>query len=673
MSDIDKKINISSVNGVGNTAYTDEESLPELQTEREYTPKKVDGVTITWKNLVATATEKTGFRKTKEKEIIRNISGIVQPGELVAIMGSSGAGKTTFLNILANQGISSLNVSGKILVNGVNYGSDIIKFSAYVQQQDMFYGALTVRQHLLFHANLRDIKNPDIRVQEVINEMGLQDCADNKIGNPGRGKTISGGERKRLSFATEILQQPPLLFCDEPTSGLDSYLANQVTQSLRKIAASGTTVLCTIHQPSSDTFSLFDNLILLAKGECAFIGTTKQALNYFQNNLSEPCPSNYNPSDHFINVLSIDPANPEETKKIVSNACKIYNESKFYDETEMLINKNQNLNKNDNDLKKVLEFKQPGYAKQIYWLFWRALIINYKDPLGLLIKAVQVIVLGIIFGLIYLRVPAEPYIGAIQSCDADGQPTGGLPITQTPDIININGALFIMLTNSSFTYVFFVVTVFPMLLPIWRIENGKGLYSVTVAYIATNLSELPTLIVLPFVFTSICYWMFGLVPAFTNYILCYLILELICQVAISFGYMVSTFTGNLVLVNAIAAPLLIPLMIFGGFFIQANSIPVYLEWLKYLSWFYYGNGALLNMQWDGMEFSCQTCDGQVLSYDQCGDFTPSLQNTGENILTAAGFDQYSIWFCIGILAALMVGYRSVSYFILLFKFRDSQR
>lgn len=657
-----------------NLAFDAVDTVAPITSKIDIIPKNKNpfGVDITWENLRAEVQVKSGGlfnKKTENKVILDNINGCVQKGQLVAIMGSSGAGKTTFLNILASQNTSGLKSSGKILVNGEDLGSDIVKISSYVQQQDMFYGALTVRQHLLFHANLRDIPNPQRRVQEVLDQMGLSDIAESKIGTPGRGKTISGGERKRLSFATEILQQPPLLFCDEPTSGLDSYLANQVVESLRKISESGTTVLCTIHQPSSDTYNLFDNLILLAKGKCAFLGTRLSAIDYFNEELIDPVPKNYNPCDHFINSLSIDPANKSETEEKVAKYCEIYKNSKVFLQSKQNIDKINASQLNDVGWKKALEFDTAGFGKQIYWLFWRSMIVNYTDPLVLLIKIIQVVILSVIFGIIYLRVPALPYIGAIESCipgTNESNPNGN-PNYNTPDVINLNGAIFIMLTNSSFTYVFFVVTVFPLMLPIWVIENGKKLYSVTVAFIATNLSEVPTLIFLPFLFTCVCYWMFGLYPYVANFLMCYLILLLVAQSAVSFGYMLSTFTSNIVIINAIAAPLLIPLMIFGGFYIQSNSIPVYLIWVKYISWFYYGNAALQTNQWDDVMFDCQLCNGDVLPYDEC---PRSLQQTGQSILVASGFQDMSIWFSIGMMGVLTVGYRFIGYLILLWKFRD---
>ncbi|XP_020625263.1 protein white-like [Orbicella faveolata] len=96
------------------------------------------------------------------------------------------------------------------------------------------------------------------RIEEVILELGLKKCADTVIGIPGRLRGISGGEKKRLAFASEVLTNPPLLFADEPTSGLDAFMAQSLIASLQRLAASGRTIMCTIHQPSSEVYAMFD-------------------------------------------------------------------------------------------------------------------------------------------------------------------------------------------------------------------------------------------------------------------------------------------------------------------------------------------------------------------------------------------------------------------------------
>jgi len=127
------------------------------------------------------------------------------------------------------------------------------------------------------------------------------------IGFPDRGiKGISGGERRRLSFASEILTNPSILFCDEPTSGLDSFMAMSIVESMKSLARNGKTIIFTIHQPSSELFELFDKICLLSEGRLAYLGDKEKAFDFFQSQ-GFACPSKYNPADFFIKTLAISP------------------------------------------------------------------------------------------------------------------------------------------------------------------------------------------------------------------------------------------------------------------------------------------------------------------------------------------------------------------------------
>jgi len=159
----------------------------------------------------------------------------------------------------------------------------MLKFvQAYVTQEDVLLGTLTVKETVSYSAHLRlptSMSKEEVNslIDGTIIEMGLQDCADRLIGN-WHLRGISGGEKKRLSIALEILTMPRLLFLDEPTSGLDSASAFFVVQTLRNVARDGRTVISSIHQPSSEVFALFDDLFLLSGGETVYFGEAKSAI-----------------------------------------------------------------------------------------------------------------------------------------------------------------------------------------------------------------------------------------------------------------------------------------------------------------------------------------------------------------------------------------------------------
>ena len=242
----------------------------------------------------------------------------------MAIMGASGAGKTTLLNVANFRNRGNLKISGRVKINGcdVNSAAELSEVAGYIQQEDMFVGFLKVKEQLTFQSHLKMNRNNrteerKARVEQVMEELNLKKCENTLIGVPIQDiKGISGGERRRLAFACELLTDPNLLFCDEPTSGLDSYMAMSIVDCMRKLADAGKTIICTIHQPSSEIFQKFDRLCLLAEGNLAYIGDSKDACKFFDSQ-GFPVPGQYNPSDHFINTLAVIPGNKEKSLEII--------------------------------------------------------------------------------------------------------------------------------------------------------------------------------------------------------------------------------------------------------------------------------------------------------------------------------------------------------------------
>lgn len=245
----------------------------------------------------------------------------------------SGAGKTTLLNVLNCRNLSNFYVDGEIKINDRLADVDtIMSMSAYVQQEDMFLPTLTVREHLIFQALLRmDASIPeDIKLQridKVMLELGLDKCADTRVGGARYFKGISGGELKRLSFAAEVLSNPSILFCDEPTSGLDSFMAANLVTIIDKLARNGRTIICTIHQPSSETFQLFQNLLLLADGRVAYFGELKDAVKHFST-IGFRCPANYNPADFYVHELAVIPGQEIQCRKKINRICDYFEKSR---------------------------------------------------------------------------------------------------------------------------------------------------------------------------------------------------------------------------------------------------------------------------------------------------------------------------------------------------------
>ena len=236
------------------------------------------------------------------RRVLDGVSGAVQPGEVMAVLGASGAGKSTFLDILARKSKRG-TVGGQVLVNGRKIqNAEYRRVVGFVDQEDTLMGTLTVYETVLYSALLRlpremSFEDKRMRTLETMHELGIIGIRDSRIGESGH-RSISGGEKRRVSIACELVTSPSILFLDEPTSGLDSYNAYNVVDSLVQLARNyKRTVVFTIHQPQSNIVALFDKLLLLASGKVVYSGKAEKAQRYFET-IGCACPPGFNIADY---------------------------------------------------------------------------------------------------------------------------------------------------------------------------------------------------------------------------------------------------------------------------------------------------------------------------------------------------------------------------------------
>jgi len=218
------------------------------------------------------------------KQILHNVHGLVECGQLTALMGPSGAGKSTVLDILAGRK-SVGQIEGEILYAGASLSASKLKrMVGYVEQSDTLVPELTVRQMMLYAAAFKLTTNGEdraARVDEIIAQLGLESCKDTKIGDTlNRG--ISGGEAKRVNIGLSLIPSPPVMFLDEPTTGLDSHIANEVVAILTTLAKDRA-VICTIHSPTARSFNLFNQVLMLKDGRNIYSGRVTEIAQYFSN------------------------------------------------------------------------------------------------------------------------------------------------------------------------------------------------------------------------------------------------------------------------------------------------------------------------------------------------------------------------------------------------------
>ncbi|KAF9876534.1 ABC multidrug transporter [Colletotrichum karsti] len=253
--------------------------------------------------------------KGETRKILQNVDGWVRPGTLTALMGVSGAGKTSLLDVLASR-VTMGVVSGQMLVDGHLRDSSFQRKTGYVTQQDLHLHTATVREALSFSALLRQPQRYSrdeklAYVDTVIDLLGMQEYADAVIGELGEGLNVE--QRKRLTIGVELVARPQLLlFLDEPTSGLDSQTSWSICDLMEKLTRNGQAILCTIHQPSASLFQRFDRLLLLAKGgRTVYFGDIGQnshiLVDYFSRHGAATYQDGSNPAEYMLEVIGAAP------------------------------------------------------------------------------------------------------------------------------------------------------------------------------------------------------------------------------------------------------------------------------------------------------------------------------------------------------------------------------
>ena len=255
------------------------------------------------------------LKKTPKLSILKPLSTAFEPGVLNVIMGPSGSGKTSLLNSMARRLQDSTSTkyqtSGKMFFNGAIPSEKVIRsICSYVcQDDDALLPYLTVRENLHFSAGLRlpahfTKHEKQQRAESVLLKMGLRDCANYLVGSD-MVKGISGGEKRRVTIAIQILTDPRVLFLDEPTSGLDAFTASSIVEVLRGLAEEGRTLILTIHQSRSDLFRYFNNIVLLARGGSpVYAGKGSLMLSHFSS-LGFDCPTTTNPADFALDLIPV--------------------------------------------------------------------------------------------------------------------------------------------------------------------------------------------------------------------------------------------------------------------------------------------------------------------------------------------------------------------------------
>jgi len=529
------------------------------------------------------------------KTFLHDINHSIRPGSVVAIMGPSGAGKTTLLDILANRNKTG-TVSGKILLDGLPISSDFPRLTGYVFQDDVLMSTMTVRECITFSANLRlpdtmSTQQKKQRVEQTMEELGISHIADRKIGD-SLDRGISGGEKRRVSIGMELVISPHIIFLDEPTSGLDSASAFSVMKTITDLSKRGRTVVFSIHQPRSNIFATFHDLILLSKGRIAYAGPAHQAEDYFVR-MGYQIPPHTNPADFLVDVLteydknkgvdSVTTIVDERAPLIVPNNVQYQNTVDGYGyqnnvdgygyQIPQPIVYHQQMSPAAASRRIVRHPYATSFYSQLSTLSSRAFTNFYRNFYLMPVHYLSAIIMGVLLGCIYYKLDID--LAAVQ---------------------NRLGSLFFMCCILCFGAMS-SLELFITERAIFVRERANGYYRPLAYFISKTLFDLiPLRLVPPVLMGSIAYFMIDLrrdTPSdlvhFGYFILILTIFNLASgALCIAVGSIAPSVASG----NIIATISILTSSLFSGFVLNKGSIPYYLSWIKYLSFWNYTFEAL---------------------------------------------------------------------------------
>ncbi|KAM3141213.1 hypothetical protein pb186bvf_006598 [Paramecium bursaria] len=493
----------------------------------------------------------------QDRTILNDISGICPGGQITAILGASGAGKTSLLNVLACriQNTEKVSLAGNLQANGVVYDFEKFQgFASYVMQNDILLETLTPREALTFVASFKynDDQVIQRRVNETLKNMKLEGCQHTKIGG-FIFKGLSGGERKRTSIGIELVSDPCCILLDEPTSGLDSFTAFYIINELQFLAKlQQRTIIFTIHQPSTDIFQMFDRIILLVQGKLIYQGPRQNIIQYFSS-IGFQCPGSSNPMDYFLSIMHSD------------NETNQKNFGTYFSQYDKLIGpiveeEIKNMNKSDINEKKV----HLSQLHQIKLIGMRELTNFQRSPLLFFTRIFQAIFLGVAYGGIFYGV-------------------GDNPGSQN-DLFYLAGPFFFITMSQMFIAVYQYELGFILERDVFIREENSKLYTTASYFLGKQFVDIPFCFVCPIIQCLITYGMMALSVDLPEQIPIHLITHiLLFMCSNSIGLMVGCLFEDFVLAINTSLMYLMPFLTFAGFLALPSQYYGWIEWFQYLS------------------------------------------------------------------------------------------
>lgn len=584
-------------------------------------------------------------RRPKTTPILRSITAAFPAGELNVVMGPSGGGKTSLLNALAFRLRGSFRAryrsTGSLMMNDAEVSASVLQSTmSYVTTEASLLPALTVRETLYFAAGLRlhSLMSKRERIQraeDVLLKLGLLDCADNLIGNDII-KGVSGGEKRRVLIATQLMSDSSVLLLDEPTSGLDAFTANSIIKVLVGLASEGRTVITTIHQASADMFAKFDNVLLLSHdGRGVFSGPSRKMLGYF-GKLGYRCPPSMNIADFVLDLLAADRhLEGVDTKSSprVDELChhwKEFQERDLGNQRQPSIDLETTTTHMEAAACEASARKPTSLVAALPLLLHRATLNLRRQPSLIMARIMQVVGLTIILTLFFAPLRHDSY--SIQNRMGFVQQVGAFYFVG-------------MLQN---------IAVYPFERDVFVQENRDGAYGPCAFLAAYSLLEVPFEIVSSLLFGVIGPLAIQLPQTptvfFTSVWACFAIVSCGESAGIVFNTLFS-HTGFAVSATGMALSVANAM---GG--ILSIDMPALLRALNYLSPLRYAFRIVATYSLRGVHFTCNS--------DEARPDGRCYIETGEEVLSLYKLDEDPVVNIVG-LATCVIFYRMISFAVLI--------
>ncbi|CAM6089366.1 unnamed protein product [Calypogeia fissa] len=569
----------------------------------------------------------------RKKVLLNNVNAKANHSEVLAIIGRSGSSKTTLLDALAGR-IDHRSLEGSILVNGKRMDDGLKSISGYVMQEDALFPMLTVKEILMFSAQLRVPNNVTKeqkaeRVKALIEELGLSACCDTRVGDE-KVRGISGGERRRLSIGVDVIHDPPILLLDEPTSGLDSTSALQVMESLCRLAVRRRhTVVLTVHQPSYRMLGAIHNMLVLAKGSVVYHGHSSGIVDHFATLQGRPMPEHVNVVEYALDTIAEFENYHEGLNKLIAHEKERRRILGLVDDAEIP--------------KEVDEasFSQPKRRRSKYatsflsefTVLSKRNFYNIFRTHTLFLTRVGVTVLtGLVLVTIF-------YLS---------------PISQK-GLLNRQVYLIFTLAILVFTSTE-ALPIFLLERQIFIRETSRGAYRTSSYVLSHALVGQPFFLFLAALCTGLSYFAVGLASKTGAIFFFTLVIFLVLSMSNALVTMVSALFPNFTVALAVVGGSTAYMFLFSGFFINRMEIPWYWLWLHYLSLFKYSYESLLANELESLKGAIwyNGMDSAKVLHQLVGGRVNQMMN-------------------ILVMAAFVVAYRIIFYIALLFGTNNIRR